>query len=95
MQHGEEPGDAKEKLEIPSTELNRAILEMKKKHYADWADHPLDPLGGMTPREASRTRAGREQVDLLLKDCENHEAREPEGQRFDFSVLRRELEVDT
>jgi len=38
-----------------------------------------------------RTQAGREQVDLLLKECEISEARQPEGQRFDFSDLRREL----
>jgi len=81
--------------EIPPKEMSRAILELKKKHYADWADHPLPPLGGRTPREAVRTRAGREQVDLLIKDCENRESREPEGQRYDFSVLRRELRLST
>jgi hypothetical protein len=42
-------------------------------------------------RAAVRTKAGREQVDLLLKEFEAGEARLPEDQRFDFSDLRREL----
>jgi hypothetical protein len=48
-------------------------------------------LGGQTPRAAVRTKAGRAQVDLLLKEAELAEARGPKGQAFDFSILRREL----
>jgi hypothetical protein len=69
----------------------RLILEMKTKHYASWADEPMPALGGKTARETVRTKAGREQVDLLLKDCENREAREPLSRRFDFSSLRADL----
>ena len=77
--------------DLPPGVANQLILEFKDKHYADWADQPLPALKGLTPRQAVGTRAGRQSVDLLLKDCENHEARIPEGQRFDFSGLRREL----
>ena len=45
----------------------------------------------MTPREAVRTAAGREDVDLLLREMENMEGRLPESARFDFSELRRKL----
>ena len=76
---------------IPTEEAARLIHAMKTKHYATWADEPMPALGGKTAREAVRTKAGREQVDLLLKDCENHEAREPIERRFDFSGLRTEL----
>jgi hypothetical protein len=76
---------------LPADEANTLVLEFKRRHYADWGDHPLPALGGKTPRAAVRTQAGREQVDLLLKECEMMEARGPEGQRFDFSVLRGEL----
>jgi hypothetical protein len=75
----------------PSEEENRMLLEMKARHYADWVDHPLPALGGETPRMAVRTKAGRQKVDVLLKESENMESRSPAGQRFDFGVIRREL----
>lgn len=75
----------------PSEEMDRILLEMKEKHYADWADHPIPALAGKTPRAAVRTKAGRQMVDLLLKENENLEARAPAGQRFNFSRIRREL----
>jgi hypothetical protein len=81
--------------ENPSTpssdEANVLILDFKRQHYADWLDQSLPALGDETPRAAVRTKGGREQVDLLLKEIESTEARLPEGQRFDFSHLRREL----
>ena len=78
----------------PSPEECRLLLEFKKQHYADWADHPMPALGGMTARGAVRTKAGREQVSLLIKTMENAEAREPEEVRFDFGPLRRDLGVE-
>lgn len=80
--------------EIPPDEMNRLVLEFKAKHYAGWADDPLPALEGKTPREAIKTKAGREQVDLLLREFENGEARMPAGQRYDFSGLRRELGLE-
>lgn len=79
---------------MPPDVENRVILEMKARHYADWPDHPVPALNGKTPRAAVRTKAGREQVNLLLKSCENMEARSPAGQRFDFTTLRRELGLE-
>ena len=79
-------------LESPEgTELLRAY---KERHYADWIDHPLPALRGQTPREAVRTKAGRERVDVLLKELENHESRLAEGARFDFGRLRAELNLE-
>jgi hypothetical protein len=85
------PGPGEGQPMPSSDEANALILDFKQKHYADWLDMPLPALGGKTPRAAVRTKAGREQVDLLLKEIESMEARLPEGQRFDFSDLRREL----
>jgi hypothetical protein len=78
---------------LSSDEANAMILDFKRRHYADWLDQPLPALGGKTPRVAVRTKAGREQVDLLLKECEIMEGQQAEGQRFDFSYLRRELGI--
>ncbi len=75
-------------------ELQAALLEFKRRHYADWPDHALPALGGQSPREAVRTAVGRSAVDVLLKEMENHEQRMSEGVPFDFSGIRRELRLE-
>ena len=78
----------------PATSVpEEALLEYKRRHYADWSDHPLPALNGMTPREAVRTAGGRAAVDNLLKEMENQEQRVP-GAAFDFSELRRDLRLE-
>ncbi len=52
---------------------------------------PVPTLGGKTPREAARSAKSRRELDLLLRDVENHEQRLPEPARFDMRRLRREL----
>lgn len=80
--------------ETDSPKAQQFVREYKEKHYAVWLDQEIPAFGGKTPREAVRTKVGRQRVDLLLKDIENHEARLPEGLRFDFGKLRRELGID-
>ena len=93
-QEGESTDRGGPPVDIPPADAKRLIREFKDKHYADWADQPMPALQGRTPRQAVQTKTGRDQVDLLLKDCENHEARMPEEQQFDFSRLRSELGLD-
>ena len=78
-------------LPEPPAELAPVLLELKRRHYADWADQPLPALAGRTPRQAVRTPAGRREVDLLLKEMENHEQRSGDSAPFDFAPLRRDL----
>jgi len=73
--------------------MQQVVREMKERHYADWADQPVPALDGRTPREAMRTRSGREQVDALLKHVEYGEAGLPAGERYDVSALRRALDL--
>ena len=74
------------------TEETRALtLDFKRRHYATWPDQPLPALKGRTPRQAVRTAQGRRDVEVLIKDLENHEARFEGENAFDFSDLRREL----
>ncbi len=84
--------------EPPATESERqammeALAAFKAEHYASWVDQPIPALGGRSPREAARTKRGREQVDLLLKDIEHHEAALPADERFDFAPIRHELHL--
>ena len=81
-------------LPLESPEATELLRAYKERHYADWIDQPLPALRGQTPREAVRTKAGRERVDVLLKEMENHESRLAEGARFDFGRLRAELSLE-
>lgn len=65
------------------------VRSFKERHYRNWADEALPGLSGQTPRQAMRSAAGRQRVDVLLKDMENMESRLP-----DFSLLRRELGLE-
>lgn len=87
------PGTSPPDNEIPPDVQVRLLREYKEQHYAAWLDQPIPALAGKTPRQAARTKAGRAKVDLLLKDIENHEARLPDGARYDFSRLRSELRL--
>lgn len=80
--------------EPPPPEAEQLILDFKRRHYADWPNHPLPALDGKTPREAVQTVGGRGAVDVLLKEMENLEQRAGEGASFDFSLLRRELNLE-
>lgn len=84
------PEPAIEEADLPP-ELLAAMREMKAAHYASWVDEPIPALGGRTPLQASRTAAGRAQVELLLRDLENHESRLPPNQQADVGSLRARL----
>jgi hypothetical protein len=75
-------------------EMLTLLVAMKSKHYETWADTELPALSGQTPKHAARTKQGRARVDVLLREMENHEARLPLAERFDFSDLRRSLGLE-
>lgn len=78
---------------IPPEEANRIIAEYQERHYAQWPDTKLPALHGKTPRQAVKTAAGRRQVEALLRDFENGEARKRKagGPAYDFSRIRSNL----
>jgi hypothetical protein len=80
--------------EPPPPEAEQILRELKERHYATWPDEPLPALRGKSPREAVRTARGRDAVDVLLKDMENHERRWEGPGAFDFSRLRSELGLE-
>ncbi|AKI98579.1 Hypothetical protein AA314_00206 [Archangium gephyra] len=78
----------------PSPEEQESLREFKARHYAAWLDSQLPALKGKSPRQAVRTKAGRHQVDVLLKQLENLEANRSVEERMDVSGLRRELGLE-
>ena len=85
---------AERDLPIPAAEAAQIVREFKARHYESWIDQPLPALAGMTPRQASRKKALRERVDVLLKDIEYHENRLPGGPQVDLSGIRAQLGLD-
>ena len=51
-------------------EVQAQLRAMMQRHYAAWVDEKLPALQGKTPREAVRTKAGKEKVDALIRDIE-------------------------
>ena len=68
-----------------------AVLSFKQTHYADWSDHPVPALDGLSPREAAENPTLRARRSQPIKEMEELEGRGPAGQRFNFNVIGREL----
>jgi len=71
--------------------MDAIIRQYKANFYARWVDEPVPALGGKTPRQAIRSKAGRAQVDVLLKQIEHTESRQPGGPQVDLTSIRTEL----
>jgi hypothetical protein len=81
--------------ELPE-DAHKMVAQYIEDHYRKWLDMRIPALGGKTPREASGTADGREQLRELLKEVENGEERKRQrGDAFyDVSRLRAELNMD-
>jgi len=55
-----------EPMEI-TPEIASSLKELMDQHFMGWLDTPLPALGGKTPRQACRTKAGREEVTMLIR----------------------------
>ena len=76
-------------------EARQQLVEMMEKQYMGWADERIPALQNKTPKEAVKTKAGREKVIGLINDWENSQLRMPNPQfQFDFNKLREELGLE-
>ncbi len=64
------------------------MREVKEQHYAQWLNDSIPALGGKTPREAARTKSGRERLTMIVNEIELTESKEPEAARFPVRKLR-------
>jgi len=65
----------------------QSVREQKERFYQNWADSPIPVLGERTPRQAMKSEKYRQRLELMLREVEGIEARQPEAERFDVSVL--------
>jgi hypothetical protein len=68
-----------------------AMRQFRERHMLAWLDESIPALGGLTPRVAARSARSRSQLEALLKEFDQHEARLPVEQRIDLGPVRSAL----
>lgn len=58
-------------------EMNAAIDQMMARHWETWPDEKIPALGNITPRQAAKTKIGREKLAAILDDMEFRERKNP------------------
>lgn len=75
----------------PPPEVAAVVRKFREQHMQNWLDESIPALGGLTPREAAKSKRGREQLALLLKEFEQAEDRLPLDERLDLRPTREAL----
>jgi len=78
--------DDSESALLESPEIQEQLRQMLAAHYETWPDVALPALSGKTPREACRTKRGRERVAALLDEIEHNSTEQP---GFDPAIIER------
>jgi len=80
--------------EIPEEIQAELLGPIMQQHIDSWIDEPLPALKGKTPRQAVKTKAGRDKVIAMLKDQENSMQDQPGAATVDFNRVYRELGLE-
>lgn len=84
---------SKELLESP--EVQEQMRAMAQKHWEDWFNEPIPALKDQTPREAARTKDGRERLEALLLQYERYDLERSDNVfKANIPYLRKELCLD-
>ncbi|MDF2867476.1 MAG: hypothetical protein K0S11_946 [Gammaproteobacteria bacterium] len=80
-------------LELP--EVQEQIKTMAKAHWENWLDESIPALDNQTPREAAKTKDGREKLEALLLHYERHDVEKANNLfKTDIADLRAKLSLD-
>ncbi|WP_287176817.1 hypothetical protein [Mesorhizobium sp.] len=83
--------------EMPPELAEQVVHEYLDQHYRETLDQPVQMLGGKTPRQAVKTKTGRQKVAEWLKYLENQTARQPDRANpmaaYSFESMWTELDV--
>ncbi len=81
-------------LELP--EVQEHLKAMVQTHWEHWFDESIPALKNKTPREAVKTKEGKERLEALLLEYENRDlAKGDHPFKADILYLRRELCLDS
>jgi len=72
-------------------EVQAALRGMAEEHWKAWFDQPIPAIDNRTPKQASRTAAGRERLAALFDEYAFHDRGRPAGDPFraDVPAIRR------
>ena len=75
-------------------EVQAMMREMAEKHWASWINQKIPALGDVTPRQAAKTKLGREKLEALFLDFESRSAlKSPDPFIPDIAKLRSMLKM--
>lgn len=79
-----------------SPEVQAQIKQMAEAHWTSWCDQSIPVLNHQTPREAAKTKEGRERLEALLLQYERYDLEKEDDDPFkaDIHYLRTELALD-
>lgn len=89
----DQEGDAPREVINDLPEIQAMLKEHLRSYYRQWVDMEIPALGGKTPRQAMKTRDGREMVDALLLDFERQAGHQPGLDQEIFDELRATLRI--
>ena len=78
-------------------EVQHQIEQMLQRHWNSWTDEKISLLGNKTPRQAVKTKDGRESVEALLLDAEKLSVNDPIRSAIEKELIddvRRRLKLD-
>jgi len=82
--------------DIPLEVQQQLLAKLMERHWRKWLTEKIPALGGKTPKQAVRSKKGREQVRELLKSFENMEEHNRKAGKgfYDFSWMWDELGIE-
>ncbi len=81
-------------LELP--EVQEQLKAIAQEHWKSWFDESIPALENKTPREAAKTKDGRERLEALLLQYERYDSEKSDNVfKADINYLRRELCLDS
>ena len=85
--------DLEDSDEIPPEIARQIVQEHMDQHYRETLNEPIPALGGKSPRQAVRSKAGRAKVVDWLKTLENNSAKHRNDtiEEYDFGWMWEEL----
>jgi hypothetical protein len=89
--HRQNSADQDELMQHP--EVREKISAMICKHWESWVNQKIPALGGKTPKQAVKSKDGREAVEALLRDAERNPHQDPLTREANRNGTRRVREL--
>lgn len=94
--HAKSKKDKESSMLLESPEVQEQLKAMAQAHWENWFDESIPALKDKTPREAAKTKNGRERLEALLLEYENYDLKQTNTIfKADLPYLRKELGLDS